>query len=70
MEPNPMRCDVPARTTDVRHTNFFVYQRNPITRLVTSYRASDGFDVGTDSSFEDAAHRTEVFQAVIDGELF
>lgn len=65
-----VRTTSPARTTDVRHTDFFVYQRCPVTRLVTSYRASDGFEIGTDSSFEDAIERTEVFQAVIDGELF
>lgn len=65
-----MRADTPTRTTDVRHSDFFVYQRDPHTRLVTSFRASDGFEIGTDSSFEDAIERTEVFQAVIDGELF
>ncbi len=65
-----MRIDTPARVSNVRHTDFFVYQRNPITRLVTSYRACDGFEVGTDSSFEDAMERTRVFQAFIDGDLF
>ena len=66
----PVRTASPARTNDVKHTDFFVYQRNPVTRLVTSYRASDGFEIGTDANFEDAIERTEVFQAVIDGELF
>lgn len=65
-----MRCAPPAQTTDVRNSDFFVYQRCPVTRLVTSYRVSDGFEIGTDSSFEDALYRTEVFQAVMDGELF
>jgi len=65
-----MRADIPTRTTDVRHSDFFVYQRDPVTRLVTSFRASDGFEIGTDKSFEDATDRTEVFQAVMDGELF
>ena len=60
----------PAKTADVLHTDSFVYQRDPHTRLVTSYRASDGFEIGTDSSFEDAQERTEVFQAVMDGDLF
>ncbi len=65
-----MRADIPTRTTDVHYTDLFVYQRDPVTRLVTSYRESDGFEVGTDSSFVDALERTEVFQAVMDGELF
>ncbi len=65
-----MRTASPAKTTDVHYTDLFVYQRNPVTRLVTSYRASDGFEIGTDASMLDALERTEVFQAVIDGELF
>ncbi len=65
-----MRTDVPAKTTDVVHSESFVYQRDPHTRLVTSYRASDGFEIGTDTSFEDARERTEVFQAYMDGDLF
>ncbi len=58
----------PAKTADVLHTDSFVYQRDPHTRLVTSYRASDGFEIGTDSSFEDAHKRTAIFQAVYTGE--
>ncbi len=65
-----MRTESPAKTTDVHYTDLFVYQRDPVTRRVTSYRASDGFEVGTDASFLDALERTEVFQAVMDGELF
>jgi len=65
-----MKCDTPTRTTDVVHSESFVYQRDPHTRLVTSYRASDGFEIGTDKTFEDAITRTEVFQAVMDGDLF
>ena len=65
-----MRTDVPTRTADLQHTDSFVDQRDPHTRLVTSYRASDGFEIGTDKNFEDATRRTEVFQAVMDGDLF
>ena len=65
-----MRCDVPARTTDVRHTDFFVFSRDPMTRRWTCYRAADGFEVGSDDSFEDCAYRAEVFQAFMDGDLF
>lgn len=65
-----MRCDVPTRRTDVLHTDFFVFQRDPRTNRWTCYRAADSFEVGSDDSFEDCAYRAEVFQSVIDGELF
>ncbi len=65
-----MRCDVPSRTADVRHTDFFVFQRDPRTNRWTCYRAADGFEVGSDSSFEDCVERANVFQAFMDGDLF
>ena len=63
-----MRCDVPTRTTDVVHTEDFVFQRDPKTNRWTCYRVSDGFEVGSDASLEDCTYRAEVFQAVYTGE--
>lgn len=65
-----MRCDIPARRADVKHTDFFVFQRNPRTGRWTCYRAADGFEVGSDDSFEDCVERADVFQAIYDGDLF
>ena len=65
-----MKCDIPARNADVVHTENFVFQRDPRTNRWTCYTVSDGFEVGSQSSLEDCTYQAEVFQAVIDGELF
>ncbi len=65
-----MRTELPTRTVDVLHTDSFVFQRDPRSRRWTCYRASDGFEVGTDDTFEDSAFRASTFEAFYTGELF